>query len=220
MATEAIVKRPRDQVEAYRSPVLENTLPAAERPSGGRLTRPLVNVILAISVLLALVMSASAALPVLFGLKDMIVVGGSMEPAVSVGDLAMIKPVFPESIQAGDLITFRAPGASGMTTHRVVASKEIEGTTYFQTKGDANATADPNLVPADAVYGKLTLVEPKVGYLLLFGTTFWGKLMMIMLPLSLVLAVEIWDLLWTGKRRRPGQAPEQLGGHPGASMPS
>lgn len=198
--------------------VVDDTKPGL-RP-GAQLTRTLVHVFLALAMFLAILASLSAAVPALLGLKDMIVTSGSMEPAMSAGDVAMIRPLHAEPIQVGDLITFRTWSASGMTTHRVIAIKSIDGHAYFQTKGDANNSPDADLVPGEAVFGKVVWVEPKVGYLLVFGTTMWGKALMIILPLVLALVLEGWDLLRPKKPRHTGQHMERLGGHRGASMPS
>lgn len=156
------------------------------------------------SLVSAVTMMVSISVPALLGLKSMIVVSGSMEPAIHVGDLAVIKPMTAESVQVGDLLTFSNFGVPGTTTHRVVAVKEIDGRQYFQTKGDANDSPDPNLAPADAVFGKVLWIEPRIGYLMSFGGSALGRILIIVLPLALILGLEMRDLL-RPKRTRPAE---------------
>ena len=105
---------------------------------------------------------AGSTIPALLGMKTTVVTSGSMEPAIGVGDAAYIRSVAAEVPQVGDVITYGSLGGLGMTTHRVMAILEIDGTTYFQTKGDFNRTPDPNLTPADAVHGRSTWSCPSL----------------------------------------------------------
>ena len=152
----------------------------------------------------ALLVFASATLPSLAGLKTMAVSSASMEPAIRVGDAVVLRPAPSiESIQAGDVITFSASGVQSTTTHRVTAVKEIQGRTYFQTRGDANPTPDPDMVPAEAVFGKAVLMLPRAGYFLYLATSPWGKVATLGVP-SLVMMVWVsWNLLHSGKPSRP-----------------
>lgn len=55
--------------------------------------------------------------PSVLGYQMYIVLSGSMSPAIETGSIAVVKPVAPESIQVGDVITFDG-GSSSVTTHR------------------------------------------------------------------------------------------------------
>lgn len=146
----------------------------------------------------------------LLGFRVMIVTSGSMLPSFGPGDAVVVRPGGVGDVRAGDVITFRAPGAHGMTTHRVISVRVIDGTRWFQTKGDANPTTDPNLVPADAVYGSQKLALPKLGRFLYLALTPEGKLILLGVPLSFLAAQELGFLLrvWRKQRRpRSGQAP-------------
>ena len=143
-------------------------------------------------ITVALVVFVSTTLPSMWGFSIMVISSGSMSPVIGVGDAVVIRPgVSPSSIRVGDVITFKPFGMQGTTTHRVHAIKEVQGLTFFQTKGDANGATDPDLVDAMAVYGKLVWTLPKVGYLLYFASSNWGKVLVFGAP-ALLLA--IWQV--------------------------
>ena len=77
------------------------------------------------------------------GYRAVFMTTGSMRPAIAPGDLVILHPVDPHSIQIGDVITFRAPiGSHELVTHRVVAVSSGPQGVSFRTKGDANAVPD------------------------------------------------------------------------------
>ena len=64
---------------------------------------------------------------------------------LNVGDIIIIQGVDPETLNTNypnsDIIVYKKPADPEDTpiVHRIVASYEINGTLYFQTKGDGNA---------------------------------------------------------------------------------
>ena len=171
-------------------------LPTIPSSSPKRMVRALVRGVLVFSVFMGSLVFASATLPSLFGLKSMVVSSGSMEPAIRTGDAVLIRPIAdPSTIGLTDVITFTPYSRQGMVTHRVIEITQIDGGTYFRTQGDANDTPDANLVPAGAVFGKVSLALPKAGYLLYFASTLWGKLLLIGVPLIILMAQEVRGLL-------------------------
>jgi signal peptidase len=102
------------------------------------------------------------------------VMSGSMEPILHVGGLTVIKPVNVQDITVGEIISFKLPGGTDTICHRVIAVNQIDGQTYFQTKGDANNAPDQNQVPAANVYGQVVYHLPLLGHLVTLksiGTT-------------------------------------------------
>ncbi|MBI4199043.1 MAG: signal peptidase I [Chloroflexi bacterium] len=160
----------------------------------------LAGLLLALTAALATAVFVIGSLPALLGYRTMVVTSGSMAPTIRVGDAVAIGKVVPKTIRAGDVITFATVGGKGMVTHRVVAIKEIEGVAYFQTKGDANESLDPNLASAQAVYGKMAWRVPAGGYLLSYAATAWGKWLLVGGPLFILLVQEVVSLL---RARRP-----------------
>jgi signal peptidase I len=80
--------------------------------------------------------------------------GASMSPTLTPGDIALValrsRPI------AGDIALIRAPGHEDVL-HRVIAIADGGSVT---TKGDANAVADFEPVPAASVAGRLIGVVP------------------------------------------------------------
>lgn len=98
----------------------------------------------------------------LFGYKGYIVISGSMEPAFSPGDYAIVKGEPFENIGVDEVITFLDDDT--IVTHRV---KEIteEG---LVTKGDANNNEDAVLVAGENYIGTLKWLLPGFGSIILF----------------------------------------------------
>jgi signal peptidase len=76
---------------------------------------------------------------------------GSMTPTYVAGETITVStPRDPSALSVGDVITFRALGSGVVVTHRIVDVIErdsLDGV-HYQTRGDANDSADPDLVPA------------------------------------------------------------------------
>lgn len=96
--------------------------------------------------------------PMTFGYSTAVVVSGSMEPALSVDDVIVIRA--QKDYAPGDIITFYSDGM--LVTHRIV-DQEAGG---YRTQGDANNAADADLVAPEDVVGKVVLRVPHLGTLL------------------------------------------------------
>ncbi|MFQ6027015.1 MAG: signal peptidase I [Dehalococcoidia bacterium] len=140
---------------------------------------------------------------VLLDARPMIVTSGSMRPTINQGDALIVRPASSESIRVGDIITFQNFGKQNLTTHRVLDVREISGLPWYQTKGDNNNTPDQDLTPYGAVFGKVRVVLPRVGYLLGFVATPSGALLIISLPLFIMLVQEILLFGSRGNQGRP-----------------
>lgn len=95
----------------------------------------------------------------IMGLKPVVVLSGSMEPAIKTGSLAFID-TSDRVVCEGDVISFRSGDL--LVTHRVV---EITGDGY-RTKGDNNDTADAGIVKDSSLEGKILFSIPGAGYFL------------------------------------------------------
>ncbi len=128
----------------------------------------------------------------LFGYRLYYIVTGSMEPTIPVGSLIVVKLDEDTLYEVGEVITFVSQDAaiSGYAnTHRVVAVEEIDGGTYYTTKGDANNSADTLLVPQEDVIGKMVLqigAAVQAGSFLAFVGTRWGFVLCVIAPVLLV----------------------------------
>ena len=126
-----------------------------------------------------------------FGWRVDAVLSGSMEPGLKVGSLAITRPVGAEEIRTGDVITFRSAMSELPIVHRVVAAEDGSS---FQTKGDANKNADPFLVPAQDVVGRVCFRVPFLGYAAHFVKTPFGILLICVFGF-LVIVDEMRNLL-------------------------
>lgn len=103
--------------------------------------------------------------PSVFGHKPFIVLSGSMENEIKIGDLIVVKNVNPEKLVKGDVIAFR-DAQNTVTTHRIIDLVEDNNNTYFVTKGDNNSSQDQNLVEYKDVEGIYSFRVPGVGNVL------------------------------------------------------
>lgn len=93
-----------------------------------------------------------------FGWTPVVITGGSMRPHILPGDVVMVGDL-ERPAGAGAVLTFRAPAADGLVTHRVVEVLP-EG---YRTRGDANGVDDSAVVAPGDVVGSGRLLIPLLG---------------------------------------------------------
>ena len=129
----------------------------------------------------------------LIGYQCYTVISPSMTPVYNVGDLIYVKKVDPNTIKAGDVITFLVNEDLVIGTHRVVrvdAEKQ-----HFYTKGDANQIEDQNPVHFKNVIGVPQFSIPKLGYVSNFVQNPPGMYITIGIGALLILLVFLPDML-------------------------
>ena len=90
------------------------------------------------------------------------VLSNSMQPTLSAGDVAVTQVVPTDSIRAGDVIAFVAPGSDRILLHRVASLEDG----VITTRGDANSVDDPwRITLTDPTAHRLVAVVPYVGWL-------------------------------------------------------
>ncbi|XP_047078774.1 signal peptidase complex catalytic subunit SEC11A-like [Lolium rigidum] len=74
----------------------------------------------------------------------MVVISGSMEPALKKGDMLFVHNMSNEPIREGEIVIFRVPGGEHPIVHRVIKVRENRDTGEIQilTKGDNNSVDD------------------------------------------------------------------------------
>ncbi len=129
--------------------------------------------------------------PSVFGYTPLIVRSGSMEPAISTGDLIFIKADSFDQLHAaeaeGDIIAFWQ--GDHIITHRAV-DVLYEEEVLIQTKGDANNDVDAAYVTAESLIGYYTGRIPYVGDFIYFLQTTTGMILLILLPVCIIFAQE------------------------------
>ncbi|MFC2011116.1 signal peptidase I [Chloroflexota bacterium] len=140
-----------------------------------------------------------------FGWRVNAVLSGSMEPKLKVGSLVVTRPVEPEAIVVGDIITFSPTTVGENTiTHRVIGVGQ-SSPLYFETRGDANDKPDPFAVPARNLIGKICLHVPYWGYFTEFLKTPVGFVGSVVIPGLIIIAAyvtSVWKALITVRKER------------------
>ena len=151
------------------------------------------NVVVTLVLLAAISPFVVFAVPEVVGADEgYVVLSGSMEPALSPGDVVIVDASGPVGV--GDIITYRT-GDTVPTTHRVVGERDGG----YETKGDANDNVDAGLVAPDAVVGRVVITIPLLGHVILWANTPVGYVSFVIVPLVLLGVSEL--IAWA--RREP-----------------
>jgi signal peptidase len=130
---------------------------------------------------------------------------GSMEPAISPGDVVIDEQIAPTEARVGDIVTFRDPEDEGkLLTHRVVKIRRDGSQLWFVTKGDANNTREHWGVGADGQIARVVYTVPWVGHVAVLARTPLGWVLLVGVPLLLVAAEELVRI-WRPRRAGPGE---------------
>lgn len=100
---------------------------------------------------------AGNALPMPFGYGTAVVMSGSMEPTLSVGDMVVIRQ--EDAYEVGDVVVYQS--RDSLVIHRIVSI----GEDLFTARGDANNTDDDPVALRD-IKGRLVLAVPFAGRIL------------------------------------------------------
>ena len=150
----------------------------------------LIAIGIAVAVLIPLI--TFVIIPVASGsTRFLIVLSGSMSPAMESGDIAVVTQIDPSELNVGDIVAYKGTdNPDKIISHRVIEVIN-NGELSFRTKGDANDSSDFSLVGSSDVVGKVTLVVPKVGYIFNFAKTPSGFAILVVAPAVLLIAIEI-----------------------------
>ena len=135
------------------------------------------------------VKSNSNKVPSVFGYKSFIVLSGSMESKINIGDLVIVKQTNIDNIKTNDIIAFR-DNENLVTTHRIIDEININGKKCFKTKGDSNNTEDQGVVCEKQIEGKYQWKVAKIGSFIMFIQTPLG--FMIMMLTILIICILIY----------------------------
>jgi signal peptidase len=123
--------------------------------------------------------------------KPLVVLGGSMEPAIPIGSIVLVRRAEAADVQVGDVITFTTPSEASVT----------EGRAQFWTRGDANEDDDPWPVTQDLLLGKVAVHVPYIGYVSRFASTKQGLVLLLVVPGVLLAFSELYGVLRGGKKK-------------------
>jgi len=137
------------------------------------------------------------------------------------GDLIIVQGVDPQDLNVdypdSDIIVFHGPSnPTELIVHRIISKQEIDGTLYFETKGDGNGNVWPSTpeygldywngypdgIPEDLVVGKVIMRVPWVGHLALFMRSSVGVPLVVVLILLVVVVEFVLPLF---RRKTPSE---------------
>lgn len=147
-------------------------------------------------------------IPKVMGYEEMAVLTGSMEPEYPVGSLIYVKEKDPETLQVGDVITYRLSGDT-VVTHRIVEI-DTEAQTVT-TKGDANESNDGQPVAFDSIVGKAEFKIPYLGFISMNIKTPKGILAICGVLVAIILLTFIPEIFSDEEKKETGKKNEKSG---------
>jgi signal peptidase len=131
--------------------------------------------------------------PKVNGYSPLIVLTGSMEPAIDSGDLIIVQQIDSSEVQVGDVIAFFDPDSdsNSVVTHRVSELVTEDGNLSFRTKGDANNVEDDTLVPCENLVGIYRTRFSGLGNVAMFMQTTLGLVICVIVPLVLFVTADL-----------------------------
>jgi signal peptidase len=152
---------------------------------------------------------AVAAVPTLFGYHTYVVRGGSMEPALRTGSVAVTSPIKPIGLKVGDIIAYHPSTGSSHVLHRIIKIEEVNGERRYITQGDQNVAPDPNPVTLEGEGDRVVYSVPYAGYVVAFAQGWGGRFLLIGAP-----AILLAFMMGRDARRQPAGPAEAEVNHP------
>jgi len=166
--------------------------------------RELLDAALVLLVALCLLTIALGRILPLTGRTTLVVAGGSMEPAISLGSAIVVEPVDPRSLAVGDVVSLRSGPNRAIFSHRIIRVVDRDGAVWIETRGDANDSADPSLTPASQVIGRASVTIPGAGFLIALMSSLHGIVFVVSLGLVLLIAASMVETIAPARRRESG----------------
>jgi signal peptidase len=132
------------------------------------------------------------AVPLAFDARPLVVLSGSMEPALHTGDVSVVRSIAPPDARPGDIVTFRDPdNTDRLITHRVRTMHVQGDAVVFRTRGDANNVSEHWRVPASGEIGRVIYSIPKLGWVLSYARSKGVFVLLLGSALALLLVLEL-----------------------------
>lgn len=129
-------------------------------------------------------------IPSFIGYRPFIVMSGSMEPTLNIGDLEISKETDPSTLKVGDVISYMYKD-NVVITHRIIEITSEDGETVFITKGDNNATEDLLPVKFSQVKGKHFFKVNGAGKIAMFIQKPQGFILVASIPILVIIFAQI-----------------------------
>lgn len=172
-------------------------------------TITLIVVLALVFCLIIVVQTKSSKKPFLFGYASYVIVSGSMEPELQVGDVILIKKVNSiDELKVGDTITYlgKEDTFAGKTvTHRIV---RIEGNTIVTRGISEQIVKDDPPITFDDVIGKYVKTSSFLTAVYTGFSSKYGFLFVIFIPLLALLIVQVVNFVRACKMDKDGKMPK------------
>ena len=99
--------------------------------------------------------------PNFLGIKTYVIISGSMEPNLQIGDIVIVKKVAQNELKQGDIISYRQ--GQSVITHRIAEVIDKEGEVEYKTKGDNNNAEDSGILSYEMIEGKVVKHISQIG---------------------------------------------------------
>ncbi len=164
----------------------------------------LIQLAAAAALITGIAVMLAGLIPAFFGAESFVVLSGSMEPAIHVGAVAVVKGTRLADLKPGDVISYRTPNnPDTVVTHRLIAIEQTEdGRQLLHAKGDASPSEDAIPIDPNAVLGRVLYSVPYAGYIVAFCQRTQGRVILIGLPLLFLAADFIWGQFRPRNRRQ------------------
>jgi signal peptidase I len=140
----------------------------------------------------AIGIALALAAPLAFDARPLVVLSGSMKPALDTGDVSVVRSIAPLDARPGDVVTFRDPSnAERLITHRVKTMRVQGAGVVFVTRGDANDGTERWRVPADGEIGRVAYRIPELGWALMYAREKGMFVALLGVALALLLLLEL-----------------------------
>jgi signal peptidase len=171
-----------------------------------RVLRSLLRFVAMTAVGFAIGIGIALALPLAFHAHPLVVLSGSMEPALMTGDVSVVRSIAPLDARPGDVVTFRDPDdADRLITHRVRDMHVQGAAVVFRTRGDANTASEHWQVASSEEIGRVVYRVPKLGWVLMYARSKGLFVLMLGGALALLLVLELMSIWRTEESDRdPG----------------
>jgi signal peptidase len=177
-----------------------------------RLARKTLDVVLvALIVLVVATVLVARVIPFVSGGTTFVVGGGSMEPAIPMGAVVLAMPVTDDELAVGDVVSLQVGKDRAIFTHRIIRLVDRTDGLWLETKGDANEHADPSIIPATAVIGRVAVTLPFVGYAVHLLSTAQGVLFLLALGIFTLAGAWLLESLEIDQAKARHRASRALG---------
>ena len=145
----------------------------------------------------------------LLGWKPYTGLSDAVQSGFEVGDIAVSRAVDPAALQPGDIVTFASvdPDSYGeVFTHKIRDITEYEGERAFVPYGTTTGDDDAYPAPFSRVVGQYAFRIPKAGYVFEFFKSPMGYVVLVLVPFSLLIGLQIRRFVGLLDQRRRASA--------------